>query len=628
MIPTKKVVILGGGCAGLSAAHELVKLNRLADAGRAPVRFEIHVYEKADSLGGKLQSQFDDAPGGGKWPGEHGFRFFPQFYQHLTATLREIPHPKPGKPDASVWDWLVAATAGGIASGKLTIIPRKWSTSSVEDAVRGVLGATTERIAPEDLAFYTLRVATFLSSCPERRLAEYDHRSWEDFLRMDRLPYSTEGRRLLLSVPAVLSAMRAHDSSARTVGNTSAQVMFNFHPLTEQDPIDGILEGPTTEAWLVPWEAALRGAGVNFHLGRAASAFDILPGPSRRLARVQVRDAGGAEEWVDADWFILAVPVEVALKFQAAGVLPDTELDQLARVARPVGVPAWERWTGHMVGAQFFLAEDRAICKGHVAYPLSPWALTSLSQPQFWRNGVAAYGVAGLKGVLSVIISEWDVASPRTHKTAREHLRTGDRVGLLEEVWRQIQDGLGPGNALPDALVLHSRLDPNVQGGGGTFENSSPLLIHPVGGYLLRPLAESAVRGLLFAGDYLRTSVDLATMEGANEGARMAVRAIFAREGVAEKDWPFHRTLDEGPAFAAIQLLDKELFRRGLPPILECRVRDILAVWQGPLPTPGSLVATGRTLLRAAYIAGSVQRHLANGVTTTAVNAVLKLLPG
>ncbi len=78
------VAILGGGVAGLSAAHEL------AERG-----FEVHVYERKPVLGGKARSipVPDSARDGRKpLPGEHGFRFFPGFYKHVTDTMRRIPY--------------------------------------------------------------------------------------------------------------------------------------------------------------------------------------------------------------------------------------------------------------------------------------------------------------------------------------------------------------------------------------------------------------------------------------------------------------------------------------------------------------------------------------------------------
>jgi len=77
------VAILGGGVAGLSAAHEL------AERG-----FTVTVLEARGLAGGKARSM--PVPGSGTdgrpdLPAEHGFRFFPGFYRHLPDTMRRIP---------------------------------------------------------------------------------------------------------------------------------------------------------------------------------------------------------------------------------------------------------------------------------------------------------------------------------------------------------------------------------------------------------------------------------------------------------------------------------------------------------------------------------------------------------
>src|ERR1043166_3418345 len=97
-MPTR-VIILGGGVAGMSAAHELVERG-----------FEVVVLERRDVAGGKARSipvvegadgtsGHELAQGDGESagsiehcvPGEHGFRFFPGFYKHLIETMRRIP---------------------------------------------------------------------------------------------------------------------------------------------------------------------------------------------------------------------------------------------------------------------------------------------------------------------------------------------------------------------------------------------------------------------------------------------------------------------------------------------------------------------------------------------------------
>ena len=102
----KRVVILGGGVAGLSAAHELVKRG-----------YEVEVYEARRDLGGKARSQplaGTGTNGRRDLPGEHGFRFYPAFYKHLIQTMSEIPLEGAANGGRTVADNLRPCAEAGI----------------------------------------------------------------------------------------------------------------------------------------------------------------------------------------------------------------------------------------------------------------------------------------------------------------------------------------------------------------------------------------------------------------------------------------------------------------------------------------------------------------------------------
>src|ERR687884_1705478 len=106
-----RVVVLGGGVAGMSAAQEL------AERG-----FEVVVLERRNAAGGKARSIYGGpsilGPGAEQYfestvpwaPGEHGFRFFPGFYKHVVDSMQRIPAGE----GRSAADSLVATTRLGI----------------------------------------------------------------------------------------------------------------------------------------------------------------------------------------------------------------------------------------------------------------------------------------------------------------------------------------------------------------------------------------------------------------------------------------------------------------------------------------------------------------------------------
>ena len=107
----KRVAILGGGVAGLSAAHELalrgfkVTVYELhAHLGGKARSFLLHkpkarsggvsLSQRRDSISSKFGNPevlYQTAGGRRPLPGEHGFRFFAGFYKHLPDTMSNIP---------------------------------------------------------------------------------------------------------------------------------------------------------------------------------------------------------------------------------------------------------------------------------------------------------------------------------------------------------------------------------------------------------------------------------------------------------------------------------------------------------------------------------------------------------
>jgi 15-cis-phytoene desaturase len=525
-----RVAVLGGGIAGLSAAHHLVRAN-VAD---------VHVYEASDAVGGKARSQWIDLDGHGTgYPGEHGFRFFPHFYKHVTDTMRSTPVAD----GETAWDRLVEPSKVGVAGdGQMITIDRPVPFTDVLrvfDTLRTIY--STPGITAADISRFLGVLVRFACSSPVRRKEQIDKLAWTEYVGDES--YSDAFRALVLKASQSLSAMRASESSAATIGAISLQMMFQFGSGDGQKT-DAILNGPTDESWLQPWQAHLESRGVRFKLGCALTGLEV----DRRSGAIRAAKFGSKE--VRADYFIAALPLEAF-----AAIVEGSGLAEEDRGLRPL-LELRDRAAGDMVGLQFYLRQRCPIVHGHVQYPATPFALTSVSQAQFWKTPPEAR-VPGCRDVLSVILSDW--TTPGTEGLAARDYRSRDE--LLGEVWRQMKAAL-PAGALDDDDVIGSHLDRNV--GLEPFRNSTPLLIHPVGQWALRPRAQCAIPNLFLASDYVRTHTDLASMEGADEAARRAVRAVLDRMEIDRSEWPAVVPFSDGVAFDAAKAVDDVLFRLGV----------------------------------------------------------------
>jgi uncharacterized protein with NAD-binding domain and iron-sulfur cluster len=500
-----KVAVLGGGVAGLTAAHEL------AERG-----FDVVVLESRAIPGGKARSMpvtGSGLDGRADLPAEHGFRFFPGFYRHLPDTMSRIPAGA-----GTVLDRLTAATRVMIAraGGAPEIIGATQRPTSLDDlgvVSRFLLEWTTALGIPAgEQAVLMERVLTLLTSCDERRYAQWEEQSWWDFVGAEHRSPAFQ-KFLADGLTRTLVAARAREMSARTGGLILAQLLFDLTRAGGR--ADRVLDGPTNEAWIDPWVEHLRGLGVDLRFDCPVQGLVVDGG--------RVAGATTPAGVVTADYYVAALPVEI-MRTLAGPPLRELE-PRLAHLDRLV-----TRW---MNGVLFYFDRDVPIVHGHTIYIDSDWALTSISQSQFWpRIDLKGYGDGTVRGILSVDVSDWDTPGRRTGKVASRCTREEIRA----EVWGQLADHLGDG---PEPLLDESRvrtwfLDPAIEFPNPTAAtNLEPLLINTPGSWRDRPDATTRVANLVLAADYVRTSTDLATMEGANEAARRAVNAILDATGSA-----------------------------------------------------------------------------------------------
>ena len=263
------VAVFGGGVAGLSAAHEL------AERG-----FQVHVYERKPVLGGKARSiPVPNSATNGRLPlpGEHGFRFFPGFYRHVIDTMRRTPYGAHGNvfDNLSVATRMLLARAGQTEIAWLARRPR-----TLEDLRALLIELFTPFGVPlEELTFFVNRLLMVATSCAERRLAEYENIAWWDFIEAPRMSKAYQAY-LGQGLTRSLVAMRAEESSTRTVGGTQLQLLYSF--ISPDGVFDRLLSGPTNDVWIYPWTQHLRNLGVEFHAGSTPDWNRNGRRPSRR----------------------------------------------------------------------------------------------------------------------------------------------------------------------------------------------------------------------------------------------------------------------------------------------------------------------------------------------------------
>jgi uncharacterized protein with NAD-binding domain and iron-sulfur cluster len=562
-----KVIVLGGGVAGMTAAHELIERD-----------IEVVVYEARSIPGGKARSL--PVPGSGKrgrrdLPAEHGFRFFPGFYKHLPDTMKRITVA--GKADG-VLGHLVPSTQVQLAlEGRSEIVtPARFPTNvrELEEAFSSfVRQATTLGIPARDQANFVNVLLTLLTSCKERRFAEFEHQSWWEFSgAQTRSP--AYGKFLADGLTRTLVAAKAREMSARTGGSILLQLLFDLAEPGQQ--VDQVLDGPTNDVWINPWLAHLRSKGVDYRTEHEVQAIHMA---GQAVSHVSIL-AGGRLTEETADFYVAAVPVEV-MRLLATDDVKQAD-PQLARLSF-----LRTRW---MNGVMFYLDRDVRVVRGHSLYIDSLWALTSISQPQFWPDvNFTRLGDGRVEGILSVDVSDWEAQG----NNGKQAMYCSNEE-VCKEVWTQLKRSLNDAgvDVLKDEYLLRAFVDPDIRfpNPPKAATNVEPLLVNTAGSWENRPEATTAIENLVLASDYVRTNTDLATMEGANEAARRAVNGILERAGSTQPRcsvWP----LSEPGLFAPARALDRILFALHRPPELPFRATEEGRIERSPVVSLGASVA-------------------------------------
>jgi uncharacterized protein with NAD-binding domain and iron-sulfur cluster len=436
------VAVLGGGVAGLTAAHELV------DRG-----FDVTVYERK-ALGGKARSvPVPGSASGGRrpLPGEHGYRICLGTYQYLPDTMQRIPAGR-----GSVYDRLVKggdillARSGGRADLHtfLTGPPPRLTLGFLPPEL-AAWAQFASRVPGDELAFWVRQVVIYLTSSDQRRFGQWEYLSMWDYMRADGK--SPEYQRLLTdmcshlvqSTPSRLASARAHMNLWEAIVYCAAGQGQDGRSVAE------LLDAPTNEAWIDPWIRFLQTRGARFHVGYTVDALHLEHG---RIASATARDKHGATHPIDADYYVCAVPVERARELLDNAILAtDPRLEAIRNIQ--------VRW---MNGIQYYFRRPVDINHGHVFYIDSPWVISSISQPQFWpRDFAETYGDGTAHDCLSVVASEWQQPGILYGKPARDCTP----AQIAGEIWAQMKAALeDTGRSyLPDDVLQSWFLDPAIR---------------------------------------------------------------------------------------------------------------------------------------------------------------------
>lgn len=486
---SEKVVILGGGIGGMTVAHEL--------AHCAPGKYEIHVYEQYERLGGMARSSYKER-NGYRLPTEYSWRVYGPYYNNLRQIFKQIPINEPGK---SVHDNLVDIK-------EILMVDRNgvFRTNNRVQMLFDIFKALKK--VPWMQKWKTIKKLLYCSMISTDRLDKMDCLSWNEFINPGNSLHH-DLRKYIVDMTAPYFGVDSSKVNVPSVVKTIETIKFNNRPLS-------VMKGPTNEVWFDPWKKYLETKGVVFHLN--SEVTDIKTDKDKVTS---VRFADDSE--VFADHYFCGLSVESVAKMPSLNIPGLSELASL----------------GHqlMTTIQLYLDEKFTLeVKETAIYlPDSPWQLVIEPEALIWNR---SYG--DIKGILSVGLCDYIrpgilIKKPFTECSYEE---------IKEEVWHQITS-----SKLSSYLDLSkiNIVDYNVWD-TYIFDRSKLTTLEPKfspnkGTLPLRPNNVTKYRNFYFATAYTKTETDMFEMEGAAESGRRAARMIEPAVVV----FPSHRPIFFAP---------------------------------------------------------------------------------
>src|SRR5262245_57516028 len=150
----------------------------------------------------------------------------------------------------------------------------------------------------------------YLTSCDERRdepgAHGYGDKSWWEFLGGQRFSEAFQDQ--IETFIRTMIAMEARSGNCRTVGNVALQLSFDM--VGDGSTVDRVLNGPSSDQWILPWAAYLGQLGVRFKYGKLVSELEYERS-SRRITAIRFSGQTEAQAVGEDDFVIAALPIEV-----------------------------------------------------------------------------------------------------------------------------------------------------------------------------------------------------------------------------------------------------------------------------------------------------------------------------
>ena len=508
-----RVVVLGGGVAGMSAALEM------------SARCDVTLIEAQTELGGKLGG----SESGGRVH-EHGFHFFADYYVNLLDIIEQVGIQDLFAPREAVkFLW-----RGGLPS------------------MRELRNPASERYfwhnahnGPVDWPHWVLYAYSML----DLLLSEFQESDFLDLMSVNSYlaskPYVTVEVALLHQQ----SLLKTLSLASYRTAISSYQRWMNY-VLAYPEPMMRVMRRNSLDGFIRPFATHLESLGVRILRETKAMRILVKERSGEVITTRPLSGVSGDSTVLPYDGLVIAVPIE-----QLSELLDDQLFEATSRFRRsgfadppPLG-NVRELQSAPMASLDIqFKHRIAAMPAEHITFLQSEFDISCIDNSQLWNTGDASYINAVASDVRSL-----------------NGLSEDYKVKLLME---EVLAFLGQRAESVDSVTYRSNTD-------------APLFLNEIGSWHDRPEVFTAVSSIVVAGDFVRNSFGLASVEGAIVSARQAALCLSRNLGVGHD-----------PKILYPRDIDKDQIRKRKDLLEPVKARALGTLWanRDQVPTSSALV--------------------------------------
>jgi hypothetical protein len=523
----KKIIIIGGGISGLTAAHELIELN-----------YDVTIIERNDIIGGLARSYGNEEEKICSY--EHSWRAYGKWYQNVHDLMKKIPFNK----NETVFDKLVELNGGEeTCDKKIPNYQHPFTNTKIIDKLK---------MYKELLNYYT--------SCSERNRTDYSKIGLRKYILENNADKDTENK-----IGKIVGPYLGFDYQ-----NASLYDLLYFFEMTYNNSDKKnkftITSLPTNYCWLDPWLKYLVKKGLHIKLNTEVRSLNIT---NNELTSILVYDKlNGITNEMTSDYFINCTGPEVLTKLLMPYQLYPSinpffnDIKTVAENGRQIQLSIY-----YYVDKKMFLSN-----KNTLAYlPNTPWLLMVLPTGHIWGDQhLSKFCKKEIREVISVGICEPYVDGLKIKKPWSKC--SIDEI--REEAWYQlINDHDFKNNVCIEDIVdlnhvniVDFKMWDTYQFKDGKMDTHEPKWANNINTIQYRPKPTTPINHLFIAGAYSDTTTGCYSMESAAESGKIVAKELCKYDKKDENIYLFTKRTNKYTTH--IRSIDRIVYENNLPKMI------------------------------------------------------------